>query len=145
MESNKITLLKIFLLKEFVHWLRMGKLWTEIGTDIGARFIAYPIIVILVSIFHYMFAFMHFAFETYLYISSREQFRQNLLKMEAKTRELISKLHTPKVKKIVKQITSVQNHKKQSKKQRKEQNANLRLQPNYNMNKGKFRYTQHRG
>lgn len=97
MENKQITLLSIVLLKERIHWSRMGILWYEIGKDIGARFIAFPIIVILISISHYAFAFMHTAFETVLFFINKEQFKMNMKNVH---RTSIEKLNQNKEKTI---------------------------------------------
>lgn len=90
MENKKITLMLILFLKECIHWKRMGKLWNEVGTDIGARFIAYPIIVILITIAHYCFAFMHTMFECSLAIFMNAQFKMNLINLHKKTIHTLS-------------------------------------------------------
>lgn len=77
-------------MKERVHWKRMLKLWTEVGTDIGARFLAFPIIVCLVSIAHYCFALMHFGFEFVLMLFMKQQFKANLTVLHKKTLHTLS-------------------------------------------------------
>jgi hypothetical protein len=63
--------------KEKVHYTRMYDLFEEMD-DIGSKFISYPILVILVSFFHYCFASMHFLFEVYMFIFNNSRFSQNM-------------------------------------------------------------------
>lgn len=76
-----LRLIKILLVKEKVHYKRMGKLFMELE-DIGGKLIAYPIIFTLVTFFHYCFAFMHASFETFLYFYDKERFVVNVSNME---------------------------------------------------------------
>jgi len=76
----KITLLNITFKKELIHWNRMGELFNEM-TGIGGVFIAYPILVTLVSICHYAFAIMHTSFELVLFFVNRKQFKENMQKI----------------------------------------------------------------
>ncbi len=77
MENKKITLFKMMLIKEGKHWKLMKQLFSEMD-DIGSKLISYPIIVVLVSFFHYLFSFAHFLFETVLFIFNKKQFQYNL-------------------------------------------------------------------
>jgi hypothetical protein len=71
------------LAKEKIHWSRMIKLFKSMDT-IGAKFISFPIIAILVSIGHYCFMSMHTMFELYLFFSHKKEFNQNLKTINAK-------------------------------------------------------------
>lgn len=70
-------LLKIMLKKEKVHYKRMIELFKEID-GIGGKCIAFPLMLTLITFFHYCFAFMHCGFETFLYICNRNQFDCNI-------------------------------------------------------------------
>ena len=72
-----MSLLSIVLQKEKTHWGRMLEIFGKM-TGIGGKVIAYPIIVLIISIAHYSFAFMHTSFEIYLYMFNRKQFELNL-------------------------------------------------------------------
>jgi len=76
-------LISIMLKKEGKHWKAMKLLYKEM-TDIGAKIISYPILVILISFFHYLFSSMHFLFESYLYLFNRKQFSKNLITLNKK-------------------------------------------------------------
>ncbi len=78
-----MTLLAIFGKKELIHWSRMKILFNEME-DFGGKFIAYPILVILLSFFHYCFSGMHLLFELFLYLFNRKQFKQNLKSLTLK-------------------------------------------------------------
>lgn len=67
------------LKKEKNHYKRMIKLFKEVK-QIGGKLIAFPIIFILITFFHYCFAFMHAMFETFLFFFNKEQFNINMKK-----------------------------------------------------------------
>jgi len=85
MQHSKITVLKLLFIKEGIHWDRMSILWNIVGKDIGARFIAYPIMVILITISHYAFAGMHTLLDIYLFFFKNEQLRMNIKFIYKKT------------------------------------------------------------
>lgn len=80
---NKPTLLWLMWKKDLIHWKRMRELYKEMD-DLGSRFISYPIIFLIISVFHYMFAGMHFMFETYTWITNKTQFRKNMKNLTEK-------------------------------------------------------------
>jgi len=92
MENSK-TLMKLMYKKENVHYKRMIDLFHEMN-DFGEKFISYPIIVILVSFFHYCFAIMHFLFELYLSIFNKIQFKQNMEVSHKKVEATLQKMKT---------------------------------------------------
>lgn len=76
---KKFNLFKAFLLKEKVFWARTFGMHEKFGW-IG-KLTVFPLALILISIAHYAFAFMHNAFESYLYFRDRKRFNINLDKM----------------------------------------------------------------
>ena len=84
MENKKITLIQLLGLKEKIHWMRMKCLFGEMD-DFGSIVIAYPILVILITICHYSFAIMHFFFESVMFFMNKEQFKSNLKKINEST------------------------------------------------------------
>jgi len=77
---KKFNLMKAFLLKEGVFWKRTWLMHTKFGWI--SKFLVFPLALILISLFHYAFAFMHFGFECFLYVAHRGQFQINLNKMK---------------------------------------------------------------
>ncbi len=76
-----LRLIKILWKKEGRHYSRLWKLNKRIHNIIG-KAVAWPMICISVTFFHYCFAIMHFLFETFLYIFKRGQFRVNMTNLE---------------------------------------------------------------
>lgn len=76
MENSK-SLISLMYKKEKIHWSRTLSIYNEID-DIGGKVISYPILVLLVSFFHYCFAFMHMLFEVYMFIFNRKRFYVNM-------------------------------------------------------------------
>ena len=68
-------LLKVVAKKEKVHWKRIVLMKEKIG------WIGFIILTILISIWHYMVALMHFLFECFLFVVYRSQFDTNMTKM----------------------------------------------------------------
>lgn len=56
----------------------MRRLFKEM-VGFGGKFIAYPIIVTIISIAHYAFALMHTLFEFSMWLFNKPQFRTNLI------------------------------------------------------------------
>lgn len=79
-----IKFIKIMLKKEVVHYKRMYQLFKMVE-GFGGKCIAFPLMFILITFFHYCFAFMHFSFETFMYLCNRNQFEQNIEKLTLKT------------------------------------------------------------
>jgi len=79
---KKVTLAKIFFMKEGVHWRRMGGLFKYIEGLLGIL-VVYPFFVILLSFFHYAFAFMHTAFEIVMWMFKNEKFKENMQNIHA--------------------------------------------------------------
>jgi len=76
----RYTLIGIFGIKECVFWKRTYNMHNKFNWVGKLSF--FPISIILIAIAHYAFAFMHFLFETFLWIVCRGQFRINLNKMK---------------------------------------------------------------
>lgn len=74
---------KIILKSEGVHYKRLFELLKKIETWSG-KLIAWPIIAFLVTIFHYMFSFMHTLFEISLIFIRPKQFDSNMRELELK-------------------------------------------------------------
>ena len=73
----KVTLAKIIWKKEQVHWDRMLEMIDAVSS-IGGKIIAWPILVLLISAFHYAFAGMSILFETFMFFFYRGQFKMNM-------------------------------------------------------------------
>ncbi len=80
---GQFTLIAVMLLKEKIHWIRMGRLFFEMDS-IGAKVVTYPIIVVIITAFHYAFAGMHFMFEFVMFLLNRKQFKGNMIKLHDK-------------------------------------------------------------
>lgn len=76
----KTNLLIILWKKELIHWKRVGKIINKFNSWFG-KVITSTIIIILVSIFHYLFAIMHTLYELVLFIFARNYYRENLKKI----------------------------------------------------------------
>lgn len=72
-----IKLLRILWNKEGIHYRRLGKCLANMD-NWPARLIAWPLICIIITIFHYCFASMHFLFESFLFLFKRKQFNSNM-------------------------------------------------------------------
>ena len=79
----KTTLIEIVLKKEVVHWKRMWQMFS-IMEGVAGKLISYPIIVGLITVFHFAFAGMHLLFEIFMYIFFNEQFKQNIVNINQK-------------------------------------------------------------
>ena len=74
-------LIKILWIKEGKHWGRMGDMLKAINSLPG-KIISWPILCVIISVFHYCFAVMHFLFETFLYFFNHNQYQRNMLNLE---------------------------------------------------------------
>ena len=79
----KTTLIQILYLKEIIHWTRMKEMFSLMEGFL-AMILIYPLLVILISFFHYAFALMHALFETFMFIFYNKQFKQNLINIKLK-------------------------------------------------------------
>lgn len=79
----KTNLFKILWKKEKIHWNRIGKIFSRFQGWLNKATFGF-IVVVLVSIFHYIFALMHTLYEILLFIFARELFKTNLQKMALK-------------------------------------------------------------
>lgn len=79
----KTTLITILWKKEVIHWKRIAKMLGRFPGWLNKATFGF-IVVVLVSIFHYLFALMHTAYELFLYIFARQLFKANLQKMALK-------------------------------------------------------------
>lgn len=77
---NYIVLIRLMINKEKTHYLRLFSLFSQCDGFVG-KLIAYPIIFMLITFFHYCFAAMHFMFETYMFFFNKEQFILNMNKL----------------------------------------------------------------
>jgi hypothetical protein len=113
MENKGPNLIRVFALKERLHWIRIFK-----GLDkfngIIAKILGWGLLSIFITIFHYIFAFPHFIFECMMYIFVKGQFKVNMKNLHADT---LKKIEAYKAKPIVKSNGS-KNNKKKSKKKR---------------------------
>lgn len=76
----KFNLFKVFLLKEKIFWKRTWGMHKKFPWLF--KLTLFPVTLLFIALFHYAFAFMHNAFETYLYFRDRERFNINLNKMK---------------------------------------------------------------
>ena len=81
--KKRITLLEIVLKKEVVHWKRMWQMFS-IMEGLAGKLISYPIIVALITVFHFAFAGMHLLFEIFMFFFFRDQFKQNIVNINNK-------------------------------------------------------------
>ena len=72
-----ILLLKMIWKKEIKYWKRMSEVFKNIP-GVGGKIISFPLIVILVTPFHYAFALMHAFFEFCLMFCNKKQFDKNM-------------------------------------------------------------------
>jgi hypothetical protein len=79
----KTTLLQILWKKEKIHWKRVKEMFGKFGGWV-VKLTLGLLVIILVTIFHYMFAFMHTLFELFLFIFARNVFKSNLQKLALK-------------------------------------------------------------
>lgn len=79
----KTTLLSILWKKEIIHWKRIGQLLKKFN-GLAYKLTFGLIVALLVSIFHYCFAFMHTLYELFLFIFARQAFKANLQKLALK-------------------------------------------------------------
>lgn len=71
-----MTLLSIMAKKESLFWKRTGKMAEKFNTK-AEFFVA----TVLIALWHYAFAFMHFLFECALWAFRRRQFRRNMQRL----------------------------------------------------------------
>ena len=79
----KTNLLQILWKKEKIHWQRIEKMLSRFPGWLNKATFGF-IVVVLVSIFHYMFALMHTLYELLLFVFARQLFRANLQKLALK-------------------------------------------------------------
>ena len=80
MENKRITLISLYLLKERVHWTRMQIGFRHFKGFLG-KLIGGGLLLILTTIFHYIFAVPHFIFECFMWLFVREQFILNMVNL----------------------------------------------------------------
>ena len=68
-------------LKEKAFYNRIGRIFNEKG-NILYKILVAPIISLILVVFHYCFAGMHFLFESFLYVFKRRQFERNIIKLQ---------------------------------------------------------------
>ena len=76
-------LLRVIVKSESIHYSRIWKLLWKIDSWSG-RVVAWPIIAILVTVFHYLFSGMHTLFEITLMVFKPQQFDNNMIALEKK-------------------------------------------------------------
>jgi len=74
----KTNLFKAFWIKEKQFWSRSFEMRKKLG------WFGFTLGILLLSIAHYAFAFMHFMFECFLWIVMKDQYKSNILKMSKK-------------------------------------------------------------
>lgn len=79
-KAKKTNLLKIFLLKEKVFWPRTWGMHKKFPWLF--KLTLFPVTLLFIAVFHYAFAFMHNAFESYLFFTDKDRFKVNLNKIE---------------------------------------------------------------
>ena len=79
--------------KEKVHWKRTFGVYKEMD-DIGGKMISFPIIIVLISLFHYCFAGMHLLFECTLFFTNKTRFRHNMAISHKKADKMIKECLT---------------------------------------------------
>ena len=80
---EKITLFKILVIKEKIHWKRTSDLFKKFNGWLNK--LTFGLIAVIVGIIvHYAFVFMHTAFEVFLWVFFRETFKNNLKKISIK-------------------------------------------------------------
>jgi len=89
--ENKTNLIKLYFLKEYVHWYRM-KIGILRFKTITGKIIGGGLITLLISIFHYIFAIPHFIFECFMWCLNNEQYKINMKNLTIKANEQISLL-----------------------------------------------------
>lgn len=90
MENIKTNLIKLFLLKERVHWKRI-KLGFRQFDGLAGKILGGGIITVFITIFHYIFAFPHFIFECAMWCFVRGQFKMNMVNLH---NDALNKLET---------------------------------------------------
>lgn len=76
----KTTLLQILWKKEKIHWKRIKQIFGKFNGWFNKLFFGL-IVVIFVTIFHWLFAIMHTLYEIFLFIFIHDAFKSNLQKL----------------------------------------------------------------
>ena len=79
----KTNLFIILWKKELIHWKRVVQMFDKFPSWVG-KFTFGLIVIVLVTLFHWMFALMHTLYELFLFIFARQAFKANLQKMALK-------------------------------------------------------------
>jgi len=79
--KKNYNLIQIFGLKELVFWKRTYTMHEKY--NILGKILVFPPTLLLIAIFHYAFAMMHFLFESFLFFVHKGQFKLNINKMNA--------------------------------------------------------------
>lgn len=74
-------LLEILWNKEKIHYKRLKKCFNNMNNWSG-KLIAWPLVCIIVTFFHYCFALMHFLFESFMFFYNKKQFEENMNNFE---------------------------------------------------------------
>ena len=76
----KTTLIKILYKKELIHWKRVKMIFHKFNGWFG-RLTWGVLIAFFITLFHYMFMFMHTLWELTLFVFNRNKFKANIQKM----------------------------------------------------------------
>ena len=76
----KTTLINILYRKEIIHWKRVKEMFGKFP-NWTSKLTFGIIVIVLVTISHYLFAIMHTLFELFLFIFVRDAFKANLQKL----------------------------------------------------------------
>jgi hypothetical protein len=80
MEKKEINLIKLYLLKERVHWKRI-KIGFMIFNNWFAKILGGGLLTLGITLFHYIFSIPHFIFECIMYYLNRHQFKLNMVNL----------------------------------------------------------------
>jgi hypothetical protein len=80
MKKEKISLIKLYLFKERVHYKRIKLGFLHFKGLLG-KILGGGILAVLITISHYIFAFPHFIFECAMWVFVRGQFKMNMVNL----------------------------------------------------------------
>lgn len=68
---------KLIKKNEGIHWTRMKELFYSMK-GITDKLILYPLLVITITFFHWIFMIVHTLFESWVYLSDPQKFEENI-------------------------------------------------------------------
>jgi len=80
--KKRINLIKAFSLKEITYWKRTWEMHKKFSKFMKFFPLGFPLAFILVTIFHFMFTFAHFLFESYLWKFNKKRFKNNMIRIQ---------------------------------------------------------------